>query len=319
VQTDPTARTYDEGSGSAADGIALMNRALASRDPLELAIAGFLAGYKGNTFRSYKNDLQTFIQWCAQHDLAPLDAKRPHIELYIRWCEQRGWAESTVRRKYIVCKLFYAAAVEDDYIVKNPVAAVRPPKIHEESQRRTFLTPLEFAAFLQAARELGVMEHALAALLGLSGLRVAEACSLNIESLGDEGGYDSLRFIGKGGKPADIPLPIPVMRAVRAAIGDRTSGPLLLSKAGSRMDPRCANRTVVRIAKHAKVNTDISPHSLRRTFCTSGLVSGVPMRDMQIAMRHADPRTTGKYDMAKNNKDRHASHRVASFLAGMTG
>jgi hypothetical protein len=42
-------------------------------------------------------------------------------------------------------------------------------------------------------------------------------------------------------------------------------------------------------------------------------------RDMQIAMRHADPRTTGLYDMAKNNKDRHASHRVASFLAGMTG
>ena len=36
-------------------------------------------------------------------------------------------------------------------------------------------------------------------------------------------------------------------------------------------------------------------------------------------MRHADPRTTGLYNTAKNNKDRHASHRVASFLAGMTG
>ena len=44
-------------------------------------------------------------------------------------------------------------------------------------------------------------------------------------------------------------------------------------------------------------------------------MSGVPMRDMQIAMRHADPRTTGLYDMAKNNKDRHASHRVASSPA----
>jgi hypothetical protein len=42
------------------------------------------------------------------------------------------------------------------------------------------------------------------------------------------------------------------------------------------------------------------------------------MRDMQIAMRHADPRVTGRYDMPKTNKDRHASHRVASFLAGMT-
>ena len=36
-------------------------------------------------------------------------------------------------------------------------------------------------------------------------------------------------------------------------------------------------------------------------------------------MRHADPRTTGLYDMAKNNNDRHASDRIASFLAGMTG
>jgi hypothetical protein len=43
------------------------------------------------------------------------------------------------------------------------------------------------------------------------------------------------------------------------------------------------------------------------------------MRDMQIAMRHADSRTTGLYDMDKNNKDRQASHRVASFLVGMTG
>ena len=49
------------------------------------------------------------------------------------------------------------------------------------------------------------------------------------------------------------------------------------------------------------------------------MVSGVPMRDMQIAMRRVDPRATGLYGMAKNNKDRHAGHRVASFLAGMTG
>ena len=40
---------------------------------------------------------------------------------------------------------------------------------------------------------------------------------------------------------------------------------------------------------------------------------------MQITMRHADPHTIGLYDMAKNNKDGHASHRVASFVAGMTG
>ena len=57
---------------------------------------------------------------------------------------------------------------------------------------------------------------------------------------------------------------------------------------------------------------------LRRTFCTAGLVSGVPLRDMQYAMRHADSRATLRYDMARANLDRHAAHAVAAYLAGMS-
>ena len=60
-----------------------------------------------------------------------------------------------------------------------------------------------------------------------------------------------------------------------------------------------------------------SPHTMRRTFCTAGLISGVPLRDMQSAMRHADARTTIRYDMARGQPRRHAAHRVAAYLAGM--
>jgi site-specific recombinase XerD len=59
-----------------------------------------------------------------------------------------------------------------------------------------------------------------------------------------------------------------------------------------------------------------SPHSLRRTFCTAGLISGVSLQDMQYAMRHADARTTICDDMARANLDRHAAHSVAAYLAG---
>jgi integrase/recombinase XerD len=38
---------------------------------------------------------------------------------------------------------------------------------------------------------------------------------------------------------------------------------------------------------------------------------------MQYAMRHADARTTIRYDMARANLDRHAAHSVAAYLAGM--
>lgn len=38
---------------------------------------------------------------------------------------------------------------------------------------------------------------------------------------------------------------------------------------------------------------------------------------MQYAMRHADSRTTMRYDIARANLDRHAAHPVAAYLAGM--
>ncbi len=41
------------------------------------------------------------------------------------------------------------------------------------------------------------------------------------------------------------------------------------------------------------------PHLLRHTFVTTMLDAGVDLRDVQIAARHADPRTTMRYDRAE--------------------
>ena len=46
------------------------------------------------------------------------------------------------------------------------------------------------------------------------------------------------------------------------------------------------------------------------------LDAGVSLRDVQIAARHADPRTTTRYDRARENLDRHASYIVTAFVAG---
>ena len=64
------------------------------------------------------------------------------------------------------------------------------------------------------------------------------------------------------------------------------------------------------------VTKHISPHSLRHSFITAALDAGVPLRDVQIAARHADPRTTTRYDRARNNLDRHASYIVTAFVSG---
>jgi integrase/recombinase XerD len=186
-----------------------------------------------------------------------------------------------------------------------------------EGQRRTVLHPLEFAAVLSAPRQHGTTAHALVAMLGMLGLRVSEACNAQIGDLRYAGGYELLRVLGRGAKPAEIPLPIPVLRAVKAATEGRDRGPILLSAKGTCLTRGGVGRLLSRVVRAAGVTSPTSPHTLRRTFCTAGLISGVPLRDMQYAMRHADARTTIRYDMARANLDRHAAHSVAAYQAGM--
>jgi hypothetical protein len=56
----------------------------ACADPLRLAVAAYLARFKGSSREHTESDLRCFLTWCAGHGLDPLDARWPHLELYIR-------------------------------------------------------------------------------------------------------------------------------------------------------------------------------------------------------------------------------------------
>jgi Phage integrase family len=55
------------------------------------------------------------------------------------------------------------------------------------------------------------------------------------------------------------------------------------------------------------------PHTLRHAFITAALDAGVPLRNVQEAASHADPRTTMRYDRGRQSVDRHATYIVATF------
>jgi hypothetical protein len=48
------------------------------------------------------------------------------------------------------------------------------------------------------------------------------------------------------------------------------------------------------------------------------LDAGVGLRDVQIAARHADPRTTMRHDRARQNLDRHPNYILAAYMASGT-
>ena len=107
--------------------------------------------------------------------------------------------------------------------------------------------------------------------------------------------------------------------AIEGAVDGRDTGPILRSRRGSRMDRHCATRRLRRLATIADVQLQrMHPHMLRHTFVTTMLDAGVDLRDVQIAARHADPRTTMRYDRARNNLDRHPNYILAAYMASGT-
>jgi site-specific recombinase XerD len=173
-------------------------------DDAQLAAVAFLARYSGRTLDAYRHDLRGFFQWAADIQLTVLAATRPHIELFRSWMQERGLAASTIDRRLSTVCGFYRFAHIDGRIASNPAQYVRRPQVHPSNTRG--LDRSELGVFLFTAEQYDRDHAALAVLLGLNGLRVSEACATNIEDLGVERGHRTLRILGKGSKPATIPL-----------------------------------------------------------------------------------------------------------------
>jgi hypothetical protein len=52
------------------------------------------------------------------------------------------------------------------------------------------------------------------------------------------------------------------------------------------------------------------------TLLSTSFDAGIPLRDVQEAASHADPRTTMRYDRARTSPDRNATYIVAAYVAG---
>jgi site-specific recombinase XerD len=207
-----------------------------------LALAGFLAGYRGLTREAFTLDLRQFIGWCQARSLPLFAVRRADIETFARDLEARGRTRATVTRRLCTIAGFYKYAVGEELFEHSPAAHVRRPRLDYESHA-TALDRNELGALLVAAGLGPSAEHALVSLLALNGLRVPEATGADIEHLGLERGHRTLVITRKGGKVVTI--------------------------------------------------------TLRHAFITAALDAGMPVRDVQEAASHADPRTTMRYDRAR--------------------
>ena len=242
---------------------------------LRLAVAAYLARFKGSSREHTESDLRCYLHLVRHaHGLDPLAAKRPHLELYIRWMQEvRRFKPSTVSRRFSVTAGFYRTCVLDGILEHSPAEHVRRPSAPAESPTLGF-THLQFEALLTAARQSpNPYDFALVAMLGLLGLRIFEATSADIADLGEEHGHRVLRVCGKGTKIVLVPLPPAVGRAIDRAVGPRDP------RARPAQQPRCPDGPARGHPPPAAPRRDrrdpgmprTHPHMLRHTFVTTML------------------------------------------------
>ncbi|MHB8438234.1 MAG: tyrosine-type recombinase/integrase [Acidimicrobiales bacterium] len=291
---------------------------LATVDPTvgQLAMA-FLLGYKGATRAAYGRDLASWFSWCADNGVEPMAVHRAHVDAYARTlAEVDGRSPATVARHLSTLSGIYRYAVNEDVIPRNPVAAVRRPKVGTDTVS-TGLDRDELGVLIRTAEADTPRSLALVLLLGLNGLRVSEALGADVDDLGTERGHRVIRVTRKGGKSATVPLAPRTADAVDTYVAERTTGPLFTTSTGARWHRSEAWRTLRRLAKDAvpgKANS-LHPHDLRHAFVTLSLDAGASLRDVQDAAGHADPRTTRRYDRARHNLDTHPTYALAGLIA----
>jgi len=130
-----------------------------------------------------------------------------------------------------------------------------------------------------------------------------------------ERGHRIIVVTRKGGKVVTIPLAPRTARAIDLAVGEAQTGQSSWPQTAAGWTGT-AQRGSSAAARRAGIVKRVGLQTLRHAFITAALDAGVPLRDVQEAASHADPRTTMRYDRARTSLDRHATYIVAAFVAG---
>lgn len=282
-------------------------------DPLRLA-AAFLAGYGPSTRDAYWRDLRNFAAWTASRSLELLEVQRVHIDLYAREALEQDASPSTVARRLSTLAGFYRYAVDEQLLDRSPVDRVRRPKVPDTSPR-SGVDRAEASAMLAVAETAGPRDACVIGLLMLDGLRASEVGNLDVDDLSEDRGHRVLAVPGKGGRLDVLPLAPRLAISIEEHLAGRDTGPLVLANDGGRLDRHRVRRIVRRIARAAGISRDVCPHDLRHAFVTHSLAAGTPLHRVQDGARHADPRTTRRYDRAARSLDQHATYALSAYLA----
>lgn len=259
----------------------------------------FLLEHRGQTRQAYGTDIRQWFEFCHGYSVDPLKAERAHVA---GWIRSMGEARpATLQRKLSAIRNFYMYAVDQNYCDVSPVPfkdkTLHLPKV---SKKSVTLGPdaSEARRLVEAASARSLRDEVVLKILLHQGLRVSELCALDVQDISRQRGHVAWRLTRKGGAEETQVLAPEVVEVLQRYLRRRKSGPLVLNNAGGRLIRKQINR-IVELAVMGAGTRPFSPHGMRHACATLLLDEGVPLRDVQVFLGHADSSTTERYDLGR--------------------
>ena len=265
-----------------------------------------------NTVDAYRRDVEQFREWMERQSVRDAaKVTKDHVRSYISFLTTLRRARRSISRKRAALARYYGWLVRNGHVKVDPTVGVKAPS--DKGRLPTVLTSDQLRALLESRPEDHApwrisRDDAVIELLYGSGLRVAELCSLNLDSLDVR--KRCVRVMGKGSKERIVPVSDPTLAAVKAwrtlrneLVDDANADveALFLNQRGRRL----GSRDVRRILDDRSL-APTHPHALRHTFATHLLDNGADLRVVQELLGHGNVATTQRYTHVSKERLRSA-------------
>ena len=264
-------------------------------------------GRSGNTVAAYNRDLRGLLD--ALGDDATVEALVPGtLAQYVRGLRERPepLAASSVARTISSIRGFTRFLVDEGLLTADPAVDLVAPKQPARLPKALTIEQVEqLIAATDGDEPSDLRDKALVELLYATGARISEAVALNVDDLvGEDGTADVVRLFGKGGKQRIVPVGSYARAALDAYLvrarpvlstRGRSTPALFLGVRGSRLSRQNAWLLLRAVAERAKLDIELSPHSMRHSFATHLLQGGADVRVVQELLGHASVATTQIY------------------------
>ncbi len=262
-----------------------------------------------NTISSYMRDIRQFAQWLtANEEIDVVDASQLNISNYLSYLASEGRSGATLSRTLASLKNFYAYVVSSGFLEATPVTDIHVER--GEKKVPQILTGKEIELLLAqpvCIDAKGFRDKAMLEVLYATGIRVTELIDLNVENVMLEQGV--IRCTGAK-KTRIIPLYPEALRALRtymndirgSMLADPNEPALFVNVGGVRMSRQGFWKILKHYQATAKIDKEITPHTLRHSFAVHLLENGADVGSVQELMGHSDISSTQVYTHMINQR-----------------